>query len=635
MPFSIFRQHQKKLLAIFAIMAMFSFVLADSLPRFFDQSGGPDGANRVVARLYGRDVRRSDLAKLAEDRRTANMFLGQIRGIPNMTPFGGYSDRDLVTGLILQHEADRLGLPDSPQVARDWLKQVTNNQMTRELFDVVMAGFADKITGEQALSAIASQVRLLQVPQLLAGTTVTPYDVFRSYRDQSENVSAKVISFATADYLKAIKDPSPGELQAYFDKYKDALPNFSGETPGFKIPRQIQAEILSIDGAALERQIRPTLSDSELRVSYDGRKDEFAIPTEFPAEIFKDAADLTPVLYQSFDEVKEGLAISLAEEKAQAEIAAKFTALKDDVLIPFADRYQEALDEIRDAKKNGETPTTKLPKPADLAPIAEKAGLKHELSPLLDREQAGRFGQVANAELGFNRLSGGRRFAEEMFDARNALYEPMEFTDADHRRFLVLKTQDNPPRVPALDEVKAEVILAWKSEQARPLAKKAADDLAEKLRKAGGKIEGTTFEGRPVVVTGAVPKLQRGLPSLGQNFESESPTPTTILELPDPSPTLRDAYFALEPGKVVVDWNAPKTVAYVLTLNNRTPASFADLFGRNSSYVLYQREAMNEAMRASAETFMAKLRKEAGLAPDWVPEDEVDRVHSASQTASL
>ncbi|WZO96296.1 hypothetical protein EP7_003287 [Isosphaeraceae bacterium EP7] len=635
MPFSVFRQHQKKLLAVFGIMAMISFVLADSLPRFFSPAEGPNGGDPVVARLYGSDVHRSDLAKLAQDRRFANMFVGQIVGNPGLTPFGGYSTRDLVSGLILRHEADRLGLPDSPQVARDWLKQVTNNRMTRELFDVVMAGFADQITGEQALSAISSQVRLTQVPRLMAGTMVTPFDVFRSYRDQSESVSAKVISVATADYLKSIKDPSPAELQAFFDKYKDALPDPSSETPGFKVPRQIQAEILSIDGAALARQIRPTLTDAELRVSYDGRKDEFAIPSELPAEIFKDGADLTPVLYQSFDEVKDGLANSLAEEKAQADISAKFTALKDEVLIPFADKYQEAIDEIKDAQKNGETPTTTLPKPADLEPVAKKAGLNYEKSPLLDREQAGRYGQVANAELGLSPLSGGRKFADEMFDARNALYEPMEFTDADRRRFLVLKTQDNPPRVPTLDEVKAEVTLAWKSEQARPLAQKAADELAEKLRKAGGKVEGATFEGRPVVVTGAVPKLQPGLPIPGQFLDAGAPTPSTILELPDPSPTLRDDYFALEPGKVAIGWNAPKTIAYVLTLDRRTPAAFSDLFGRVSSYAVYQREAMNEAARVAGETFMAKLRKDAGLPDDWVPEDEADRANSASQTASL
>ena len=33
MPFEVFRRHQKKLLAVFAILAMFGFVVSDSLPQ--------------------------------------------------------------------------------------------------------------------------------------------------------------------------------------------------------------------------------------------------------------------------------------------------------------------------------------------------------------------------------------------------------------------------------------------------------------------------------------------------------------------------------------------------------------------------------------------------------------------------
>ena len=43
MPFEVFRRHQRKMLAMLAILAMFSFVLADSLPRLFGTDySGPD-----------------------------------------------------------------------------------------------------------------------------------------------------------------------------------------------------------------------------------------------------------------------------------------------------------------------------------------------------------------------------------------------------------------------------------------------------------------------------------------------------------------------------------------------------------------------------------------------------------------
>ncbi len=40
MPFAVFRQHQKKMLAIIAILAMSGFVLSDSLYRLSNR-GGP------------------------------------------------------------------------------------------------------------------------------------------------------------------------------------------------------------------------------------------------------------------------------------------------------------------------------------------------------------------------------------------------------------------------------------------------------------------------------------------------------------------------------------------------------------------------------------------------------------------
>ena len=43
-----------------------------------------------------------------------------------------------------------------------------------------------------------------------------------------------------------------------------------------------------------------------------------------------------------------------------------------------------------------------------------------------------------------------KKFAEEMFDPKSTLFEPVEFTDFSGRRFLVRKLKDEAPRLPAL-----------------------------------------------------------------------------------------------------------------------------------------------------------------------------------------
>jgi peptidyl-prolyl cis-trans isomerase D len=259
----------------------------------------------------------------------------------------------------------------------------------------------------------------------------------------------------------------------------------------------------------------------------------------------------------------------------------------------------------------------------DLKSAASAEGLSHEISPLLTREQAENYGQISTSEVGLIKLSGGRKFASEMFDPKTSLYEPVELTDALGRRYLARKIDDRAPRVPPLDEIRPEVILAWKMAQARPLAAKAAEATAAKLRAEGGTIKSDNVDGRPVITTQPVTRMQPGLPlSPERFFQTGPPIPTELPQFPNASPALRDAYFALDTGKVAVAPNQPKTVYYVLTLDRRVPAPFAALYAPNGDYVRYQREVLTQAMQDRDEQWMGRLRSQAGLDPSWVPSDE-------------
>src|SRR5271166_3647084 len=109
MSFEVFRRHQKKMLVTFAILAMFGFVVSDSLPKLLSPSSS--GRDQPIAKLYGKTVYRSGLNQMLEERTRANMFVSELSPYFGRTPFGGVKDRDLVDALILQHEAERLGIP--------------------------------------------------------------------------------------------------------------------------------------------------------------------------------------------------------------------------------------------------------------------------------------------------------------------------------------------------------------------------------------------------------------------------------------------------------------------------------------------------------------------------------------------
>ncbi len=640
MPFEVFRRHQRKLLAVLGVMAMFGFVVSDSLPKLLSPSSG--GRDQPVATLYGKTIYRSALQGMLEQRTLANLFVYELftaYTAPSLRPyisrtfFGGLKDRDLVDALILEREANRLGMPATPQMGQEWLKRITNDRMNRETFDLLLGRLNNRVSGEQLLADIANQVRLAHVRQLLGApenALVTPYDIFRAYREQNERVSAKLIEIPLEKFLAKVPEPSPQETQEEYDRYKDVLPDPARETPGFKIPRQVQIEILSIDGNALARTIKDKLTETELRAAYENRKSEFRERSELPDDLFAGQPELTPPILKPFSDVRAILATSLAEDKAQAEIVDKFTKIKEDVLFPAANEFAAAYDDIEEARKQRTKTKVVLPTLPDLKDLAQREGLAYEVTPLLSRDKAEHHGQIADAEVGMTRYSGGRKFAEEFFDPKVRLYEPEELTDVLGTRFIARKIKDASPRTPPLDEIRSEASLAWKMAQARPLAKKAADELALAINKKGGAIKDPTVDGYRVVSVPPIARRQTSfLPNqLGAETSEESPIPDVAYA----GDAFRKAYFDLQPGRAAVAPNEPKTVYYVMALGNREPATFAKLYAPNGDEFRYKTMARDQAARRLDEQWMGWLRQQAGITPDWVPPDEAKGKATAEGT---
>ncbi|MGZ3316008.1 MAG: hypothetical protein ACXU95_01770 [Isosphaeraceae bacterium] len=626
MPFEVFRRHQRKLLAIFAIMAMFGFVVSDSLPRLLNSN--PGGRDQKVAELYGKSVYQSQLNEMARQRNRANLFVSGLGQFMSREVFGGLKQRDMVDAMILQHEADRLNIPATAEIGREWLRQITGGRMNGELFNVLFSRFSTEVSEEHLLADIANQVRLRKVRQLLGYPVVTPYDVYRSYRDQNERVGAKIVEMPVDSFLSKVSEPAASEVQALYDKYKDVLPDPARETPGFKIPRRVQLEVLSLDGNALARGLRDKVTEAELRSYYENHKSEFEVPSELPADLFADQPDLTPPIIQAFSEVRGMLAPRLAEEKAQSEIVDKFTQIKESKMIPFADKYLAALDEQEEAKKQGNGSSVVLPTPRDLKAIADREGLNYEKTPLLSRQDVNRLGQISTAEVGLTPLSGGRKFVDEMFDPKTGLYEPIELTDILGTRFLVRKVKDEPPHVPTLEQVRSEVIVAWKMAQARPLAEKAASELASQIKAKGATLKDPKVDGFRVQ---SIPPITRSQTSFMPTsmFEPSPVAETPIPDVPHAGEAFRDAYFGLQAGSVDVAPNQPRTVYYVMTLDRREPTTFSALYAPNGDEYRYKIMAREQASRQQDEQWMGWLRQQAGLKPDWIPPDEAKKDEAA------
>jgi peptidyl-prolyl cis-trans isomerase D len=513
----------------------------------------------------------------------------------------------------------------------------------------VLAPFrnSQNVTGEQMLGALASQIRLNLVRQLPGLPEITPLDVLQAYRDRYELITASAVRFPVADFLSQVREPSKVELTAFYDRYKAVLPEPSKPTPGFKIPRLVQVEFVSVDGETIARDLRRKITEKELADYYESRKTEFPLPPmpTLPDNLFADdpqnektpppakpenaspeiVPDTSPH-YRPLVELHDLLETDLSREKAREVVDQKFTEVRD-VMIEFDNTYSMVQEGNKDARERGGANIKPLPRRPDLRPLAEKAGLTLVASPPLTREAADHFGEISTAHVGASRMSEGRKFVDEMFTPNATLYEPIELANEQGQYFLAWKIADNPPRVPPLQEIRTEVVRAWKTEQARPLARKAAEVVAEKARKAGGKLTPEITDKRPILTTERISKLEAvSLPMPGM-YTPPKPRPTEIPQIPEPSEELRDTLFSLDSGEVAVEPDQPLSAYYVLVLNQRFPVDYRTLFSPNGPRARLQMDVRNEARERQQEAWISQLRAEAGLKPDWKPPED-EEIHT-------
>ncbi len=659
MAFQTFRDHQKKLLAVLAILAMFAFVVGDSVPRLLrNASWFGDNANPVVVELGGRAIRRSEFDRLRRDRTAANMFLSRLTGNPAF--FGELTDRAMVDALILEREADALGIPRSTAMAKDWLLSLTGGRIAEKVggvseFDrLVKEAFGNELSPDGVLDAVARQVRIAEVQVLPGQPLVTPLDVYDAYRDQNELASSYAVAFPVAEFVAKVAEPSDSEIQSYYEQYKNRPADPEKGEPGFALPRRVTYEYLMVDGAALDKSIRAGLTDKDVRALYEERKEDFRLPAlkRLPEELFandpdnainlkikeatKGSAPIEPDAPRNtpYAELKPFLEDDLVQERVQQAIDELFEPIKESVLLKYADARYEYYDPEADGPKPAEEP-----KRPDLKAVA--AGdprLAYDATPPLSKTQATSYGQIGSATVGLAAHGQGRTFAEEAFDPKAPLFEPVEFVDAAGRRYLAWRVADDAPRTPTLDEVRDEVVAAWKAEQARPLAKKAAEEFAETVRKTGGggKIR-ELAGGRPIQTT-ALQTRRLNDPIQGGS------RPRPLAEIPAAGDELLDAVFGLGEAEVAVAPTADLSAYYVVTPNDRVRpkfdqfmtdrvrATFEALMGQFGPRSTFVTEVTQEARQRRLADWLAYLRTKAGLPTDWTPPDEAERAKAAAAT---
>jgi len=264
------------------------------------------------------------------------------------------------------------------------------------------------------------------------------------------------------------------------------------------------------------------------------------------------------VEYEPLEKVSDEIRNLLANDKAVLELKGLMESAYGDLTTVY-NRYGGDLIEARSDELE---PPPVPPRLANLSTMAkEKKLVSEETVPLSARELAETLvGRAVDSQ------TGKKTVTQAAFtDLR--LYEPLLAQDLDGYWYLVLKTEDNPSRIPELEEVHEEVVAAWKRTEAAKLALAKGEELAKEAQESGKSLEAFFADSKYEITTtdlfswinfGSTPiELQRGprigdappLSPVGNNFMIRA--------------------FELKPESVISLLNFDHSDAYVLKLATR------------------------------------------------------------------
>ena len=280
-PFTIFRRHQKVMIAVLGVLAMFAFVF---LPIIMKTDDSPTQVNAVVVQTkkYG-DLRQSDLARLIRERRAMVGFLTRVhqavveaQGKGTMIEsfvnvLGNSSEQSVVDTWLRVQDAKRLGMQVSDEAINQFIKQLTEDRVpTHELKTILKNAEIGQLQLFEMMRHELLAMRLQETFFTSLGGT-TPAQRWDYYNRLKRMATVEVVPVPAANFLADVKDPDEKTLLAFFEENKDKYASPYSPEPGFREPHRIAVNYLKAEYAKF---LSPsTVTDEEVRQQYEKKKD--------------------------------------------------------------------------------------------------------------------------------------------------------------------------------------------------------------------------------------------------------------------------------------------------------------------------------------------------------------------------
>jgi SurA N-terminal domain len=268
---------------------------------------------------------------------------------------------------------------------------------------------------------------------------------------------------------------------------------------------------------------------------------------------------------KTFDEVREDLLNQLSQKPAEEAVQAARKDI-DEALKALAEEYR-----VWEQENKGKPEKEQAEKPSAAKHVREplkKHTLEMKTLPMLDQYE------ITEEELGQSFYFIQNRqfpFTDVQYRFTGALYQPSQSRAyLQGIDFIFWKEAEEAPKVMELKEVRDDVILAWKRQQAFDVAKKEAKAIAAKVKDKS--LRESFPEGVPnaeaIVETDSFSWLTNGvLPQNMMQFEM-----STIKQVKSPSLEFMETMHRLKPNEVDIAADEPHKLVYIMRLMEESPS---------------------------------------------------------------
>jgi hypothetical protein len=302
-PFHVFRKHQKVLIATLGLLAMVAFVFLDPLMSLLGGGRGSGGGttNDVVIEWDDGEIREFDLDRMLRMRAVLNHFVqtawqlgAMASGSEGGTPpdFGPVSERSVVQTAIFAKAAEDQGFVVSDETINRYIERITHDSVTparlREIIakrsvgnmlvtmDTIFAGLRTELLAQALIGNY-----------LVAADSATPLELWLQWQRLNDRATIEVAAVPVASFVSQVANPTDGELQAFYDTYKDVVKRpvvvagtqLESSQPGFKVPPQVALAYVRADYERFVDKLMPEVTDQEITEYYEQNKRNFVRPT--------------------------------------------------------------------------------------------------------------------------------------------------------------------------------------------------------------------------------------------------------------------------------------------------------------------------------------------------------------------